>query len=401
MSQDRAITLDQIPEEYFDDSCLSDEEINKLLEGFCNILGSTVVNPEEGFVAIRDLDYYERMCEEKPLIFRAGIFSLFKSNRESIASDYEKMIRGEDDFIFDSPEIYRPYQEDYFSAVQLDPSQEGILRNINEHKRVIIQGPPGTGKSNSLTGIILNALENSATVLVVCEKRTASEVIFENLREKGLEEFCIILDNVSSDRQRVVKALRDIFDNRPYENNVASSASEYQNSKAQFTEYYNRIQKHYGNVVHKVMGSLTWKACIGNYLKAKRDAGDQIKIQPKDQPDELNETIFFDVLNAVKEAALLRSSLGEEKKHFDQLDDAIFNDNLSTILLQNIEKQWQEHRKISEELAISWKNWLNKNNVIQLQNLLTPSFFSKLKASFSKKIKAEQTEGRENSGMGR
>lgn len=392
LAQDRGISLEQIPEDFFDDSCLSIQEVNDLISKICALLSAQEVNPTEGFVAIREIDYYEKMVEQQPLIFHAGIFTLFKSNRESIAADYEKMIRGEDDLIFDAPDIYRPYQEDYFSAVPLDPSQEGILRNINEHKRVIIQGPPGTGKSNSLSGIILNALENSATVLVVCEKKTASEVIYENLKQKGLEEFCVILDNVSSDRQRIVKTLRDIFDNRPYENAQSEGKSEYQNSKSQFTEYYDRIQKHYGNVVHKVMGSLTWKACIGNYLRAKRDVKDQVQIRPKDKPDAFTEELFFKVLNAVKESALLREQIGTEKEHFDKIADQTFKDNLSTLLLQTIENQWNQHEQTSAQFAKSWKNWLAKYNVVALQGLLKPNFFAKMKAVFSKSFKAEQLE---------
>lgn len=391
LSQDQNINLEQIPEAYFDDACLSQEELKTLIQNICNILGAKEVNPEEGFVPIRELDYYDRMADEQALIFHAGIFSLFKSNRESIAADYEKMIRGEDDLIFDSPEIYRPYQEDYFSSVPLDPSQEGILRNINEHKRIIIQGPPGTGKSNSLTGIILNALENSATVLVVCEKRTASEVIYENMREKGLEEFCIILDNVSSDRQRIVKALRDIFDNRPYENNHSAGKSEYNNAKNQFSEFYNRLQKHYGNVIHEVMGSLNWKDCIGNYLKAKRDSGDQIFIRPADHPDTLNEDLFFKVLNTIKEAATLRIAIGDEKNYFDKINDNLFQDKISTLLLQNIEKQLDAHQTKTAELSEKWKKWHARHNETALQNLLTPSFGSKLKGLFSKAVKEEQT----------
>lgn len=390
LAQDQGLTLDQIPDAYFDDSCLSAEELSNLINDFCKVLNAKEVNPDEGIVAIQEMEYYDKMSEEQPLIFHAGIFSLFKSNRESIAADYDKMIRGEDDFIFDSPEIYRPYQQDYFSAVQLDPSQENILRNINAHKRVIIQGPPGTGKSNSLTGIILNALENNATALVVCEKRTASEVIYENLKEKGLEDLCIILDNVSSDRQRIVKALRDRFDNRPYENAGTQSYSEYQNSKSQFDGFYQRVQANYGNVIHKVMGSLTWKTCIANYLKAKREVSDQLQIRPKDKPDEFTEALFFAVLNDVKEAAFMRLQIGQEKLHFDRLSKLVFKDKLTTIGIKTIENEFDTHAFELKNLSEAWRIWMSNYNVVALRNFLTPRFADKIKAFFSKKHKTNQ-----------
>ena len=40
-------------------------------------------------------------------------------------------------------------------------------------RNILIQGPPGTGKSQSLTAILVNALENHKKTIVVCEKRTA------------------------------------------------------------------------------------------------------------------------------------------------------------------------------------------------------------------------------------
>ena len=64
----------------------------------------------------------------------------------------------------------------------------------------IFYGPPGTGKSQTLTAIITNALENRQKILVVCEKRTALEVLHENLKAKGLESLTILIKDSKTDR---------------------------------------------------------------------------------------------------------------------------------------------------------------------------------------------------------
>lgn len=394
LQEDYGYTLEKIPEEYFDNACLTEEEIALLIKEIAQLLNAKEVSPDEGVVAIQDLKYYERMVDEQPLIFQSGIFSLFKSNRESIASDYEKMIQGRDDLLFDDPNIYQPYQKDYFSAVQLDPSQESILRNISDHKKVIIQGPPGTGKSNSLTGIILNALENSAKVLVVCEKRTALEVILENLAEKGLEEFCMVLDNVSSDRQKMVKALRDRFDDRKYQDAGTQGYSEYQNSKDQFQTFYERLHEKYGNLLAKVLGNITWKEAIGNFLAAKRKTKDIGDIQVKSHPN-LNEPLFFSVINAVKESSYLRQDIGKEKVYYDELNDALFQPVLSMTYLQELEEKIQNNFEQVAPLAKSWMDLSSRYSMAEIKELMQPSFGQKLKAIFSSNLKKEQQSTKE------
>lgn len=391
LQDDYGYTLDKIPEEFFDNACLTQEEIAILVKEIGQILNAQEVSPDEGIVSIKELNYYERMVDEQPLIFQSGILTLFKSNRESIAADYEKMIQGRDDMLFDDPNLYQPYQKDYFSAVQLDPSQESILRNITDHKKVIIQGPPGTGKSNSLTGIILNALENSAKVLVVCEKRTALEVILENLTEKGLEEFCMVLDNVSSDRQKMVRSLREKFDERKYQDAGTQSYSEYQNSKQQFETFYERLQQKYGNLLAKVVGNITWKAAIGNFLRSQRKSRDAASLRINTFPA-LTEPLFFAVLNAVKESSFLRSAVGAEKPHFDHLNEAIFQPALSMSYLQELEERIYRAQDAITPLSERWIALRAENDDAAIEQLIQPSFGKKIAAIFNRKLKQEQQE---------
>jgi very-short-patch-repair endonuclease len=392
LSNDYGLNLEKIPDEMLENDCLTRGELAELVRDYSNLLNATHVQPEEGIVSIRDLDYYTRMMDDQPMIYESGILTLFKSNKESIAEDYTKMIQGLDDMMFDNPDLYQPYQKDYFSAVPLDPSQESILRNIAEHKQVIIQGPPGTGKSNSLTGIIINALENSSTVLVVCEKKTALDVIFENLKEKGLDDLCAVLDNVTSDRQKMVRAMRDRFDERKYEKGGTESFVEYNNSKTQFEEFYQRIQLKYGNILTKVMGDLSWKDCIANFLSAQRNATSEKELIWTNELPDLSVDTFFKGLNSIKEAVRLYPENKEAITLFDDFSDHLFVRPLSTSGIRDLQGELTEMKDRIHKIAKGWKGFLSPTNITSLHELQHPGFFLKLKLIFNASLKSQQVQ---------
>lgn len=396
LENDYGYTLEKIPEEYFDNDCLTKEEVATLVEKIADLLNATVVSDENGMESIKDLDYYSRMMDNQPIIYPSGIFTLFKSNKESIVDDYHKMIQGLDDMMFDDPNIYQPYQEDYFSSVPLDPSQEGILRNITDHKKVIIQGPPGTGKSNSLTGIILNALENSAKTLVVCEKKTALEVIASNLTEKGLDEFCAVIDNVNSDRQKLVRALRERFDERKYKEASTISLSEYHNSKSQFQLVYTELQEKYGNLLVRVLGDMSWKDCIGNYLQAKRKSESSELLSVGTMPNEMTEETFFKGLNAVKEGAFLRENCSESRAVFDVLKASLFTEpSLTTSNMRSLESSLKEKYEKATPVITQAQKFTQENTQEDIEGWLKPSALKKLVALFSGSLKRSISEAKE------
>ncbi|MGB0839882.1 MAG: AAA domain-containing protein, partial [Chitinophagales bacterium] len=157
----------------------------------------------------------------KPIIRWSGVFGIFKTQKQSIIKDINSLIHTElleqnsSLRLPDMPaslEVIIPYQKTTVSGVPTDPSQQAIVNNITQKPLQIIQGPPGTGKSQSLTAIISNALENNAKCLVVCEKRTALEVVQNKLNDLGLQHLNVIIEDISKDRAKVVNSVRDRID---------------------------------------------------------------------------------------------------------------------------------------------------------------------------------------------
>ena len=385
ISQDYGLQLEEIPEEFLDDDRLTREEVLEYIALIQKQIQATCDDLESEVSEIKDRNFYQALVAETPHIFNSGIFTLFKSNKESIISDYQSMISGSQDMMFDDPTMYAPYQEDYFASVPLDPSQESILRNISEHKKVIIQGPPGTGKSNSLTGIILNALENQAQVLVVCEKKTALEVILDNLKEKGLEEFCVVIDNVNSDRQNVVKAMRDKLDNRDYENPASPSLMEYVNNKKRFADIYEKTILQYGNIMKDVMGDMSWKECIGNYLKSKRAIQSHATINSQSTGFKLNAQEYSDLLKLVQDGAYLFGQIEDVYPTFESLNPSVFKTQISTTLVRDVQDKLQKQLAHIQQILESWNQL--KSRQTDINAYLEPTPFNRIKAWFNASLK--------------
>ena len=109
------------------------------------------------------------------------------------------------------------------SSVETDPSQQGILHALESKRNILIQGPPGTGKSQSLTAILINALQNHKKTIVVCEKQTALDVLHKALLEKGLGNHTTIIKDIIRDRRLAVDSVRDRTDYPGAKHNTTSN----------------------------------------------------------------------------------------------------------------------------------------------------------------------------------
>src|SRR6185437_13419046 len=118
----------------------------------------------------------DRLANDKAYIHFGGVFGLFRSQKESIITDITKLLDRFNEFQFDKL-VVEDLLHTPFSAVDTDPSQQSIIGTLGANANQVIQGPPGTGKSQSLTALIVNALANNRKCLVVCEKKTALDVI--------------------------------------------------------------------------------------------------------------------------------------------------------------------------------------------------------------------------------
>ena len=89
-----------------------------------------------------------------------------------------------------------------------DSSQLEALTLSSSGHHVVVHGPPGTGKSQTIANLIADALARDRKVLFVSAKMAALNVVYERLKELGLQRFCLEAHSTKAGKQKVVDELR-------------------------------------------------------------------------------------------------------------------------------------------------------------------------------------------------
>lgn len=101
---------------------------------------------------------------------------------------------------------------DIFNISKLDTSQLNAIRTVESCSGTVIFGPPGTGKSEVIANILSDQAYRGRRVLVVSQKATALDVIYNRL--KGLKGLALYIKD-SSD----IKSFNTSIENRTALNN--------------------------------------------------------------------------------------------------------------------------------------------------------------------------------------
>ena len=96
-----------------------------------------------------------------------------------------------------------------YTITDCDITQKMIIRD-SLTQNLVIQGPPGTGKSQTIVNIIASNVCKGRKVLVVSEKKTAIDVLYNRLDK--LSKFSCIVRNVSTDKVNFYTQLRDTLE---------------------------------------------------------------------------------------------------------------------------------------------------------------------------------------------
>ncbi len=96
---------------------------------------------------------------------------------------------------------------DLHNVVDADSSQAEAIEMALQGKSFVLQGPPGTGKSQTITNMIAECLLDGKKVLFVSEKLAALNVVYEKLKNVGLEEFCLELHSHKANKKQVIEEL--------------------------------------------------------------------------------------------------------------------------------------------------------------------------------------------------
>ena len=275
LQSDANVEIEQIPSDMLDDGLINKNELIEICSKLIITVNTTAPDDlEETFKkkldkisSIGDKAHYDKLPlnSTNSFIDFGGLFSIFEVQKQNIINDYGNLMELEGINI--DLEDLEGHSFQPISSVETDPSQQSILHSLEATRNILIQGPPGTGKSQTLTAVLINALENNKKTIVVCEKRTALEVLHNALIEKGLNYHCVLVRDIVKDRKTVVDSVRDRVDNSEYKRYRYNYSKEsldnlIQKAKDLITNINNKHQK----LDKKLIGNKSWSDVVGDLL---------------------------------------------------------------------------------------------------------------------------------------
>jgi superfamily I DNA and/or RNA helicase/very-short-patch-repair endonuclease len=339
LNSDEAVAIEGISDSFMDDNVIDESELSVFVKSVLSQLDADIKDISVRLQRANDKDKIEKVTSHKPWIMWSGIFGLFRTQKQSIIKDTEKLLEEFDNFDFSQLTIEH-FLLTTNSCVEIDPSQSEILNTLESDEYKVIQGPPGTGKSQSLTAIISNVLENQGKILVVCEKRTALEVIHNNLERAGLQNLVAFIEDVNRDRKRVIDTVRQVCDTVKW---VYSgfNEEEYDQKLKTLAALQKEFDARNSNLNGRAFRGMKFRDLIAKYLKLKRLA----------ENDLFSAVIFqltddeFNVLDAtIQDAVDLYREVDNNAFVFDLLQSNIFSEHYSNSLKNEIFQKLQvEH----------------------------------------------------------
>ncbi|NEN24502.1 DUF4011 domain-containing protein [Cryomorpha ignava] len=280
LHNDSKIGIEQISSEHLDDGLIDRDELLDICVNIIESINSTSPSDlRETFAQklnkikpIADKNHYEKLplTSNNSFIDFGGLFSIFEVQKQNIIHDYGNLLELQGATI--NLEDMDEHSFQPISSVETDPSQQGILHSLKTSRNILIQGPPGTGKSQSLTAILVNALENHRKTIVVCEKRTALEVLFNALNEKGLGDQSILIKDIVKDRRQAVNSVRERVDNFSYRRSgYAYSKETLDNIIEKSKTLIDAINRRHQKLDEKLIGNKNWTDIVGSLLLELKD----------------------------------------------------------------------------------------------------------------------------------
>lgn len=148
----------------------------------------------------------------------------FNYKKMSLVRDYNQVMeQGMSHEVFDELFSSQPKQQheqyfelhnpaEWYHVITADPTQSKAILQSRTGASYIIQGPPGTGKSQTITNLIADFLALEKTVLFVCEKRAALDVVYHRLGQNNLDELCCYIHDSQGDKRTFIKDLKDTYE---------------------------------------------------------------------------------------------------------------------------------------------------------------------------------------------
>ncbi len=104
--------------------------------------------------------------------------------------------------------------EQIFQILDADSSQQVVIEAAKSGSSFVVKGSPGTGKSQTIVNIISELIGSGKLVLLVAEKDTALQVVYQRMVECGLNHLCLNLHHSGTTNKK--KLVENLEETRQY-----------------------------------------------------------------------------------------------------------------------------------------------------------------------------------------
>lgn len=157
--------------------------------------------------------------------------------------------------------------------LESDASQDRVVLDSQNQKITVVRGPPGTGKSQVIVNIISNALSKNQTVLVVCQKRAALDVVHQRLGKKNIGKYAVLLNREKEDRAKMYQQLKQIIDEsqdlKEEQETIEYKSSQIDEQIKKHAEIAYALSKEFFG--GKRVGNFYTKSCLDYNIKSEFD----------------------------------------------------------------------------------------------------------------------------------
>ncbi len=383
LQSDSNIEIEQIPSEMLDDGLITKDELIEICVKLIKEINTSVpsdikeafIKKLDNIVSIGDKNHYEKLLinSTNAHIDFGGLFSIFEVQKQNIINDYGNLMDLEGLSIDLDDLENHTFQP--ISSVETDPSQQGILHSLEAKRNILIQGPPGTGKSQTLSAILINALENHKKTIVVCEKRTALEVLHNALIEKDLNYHCVLIRDIVKDRKTVVDSVRDRVDNSSYRSyRYKYSKESLDNLIKKAKGLIDSINGKHKKLDEKLLGDKSWTDIVGTLLSELNGTDEDHTLNIDKSQFKYNSQELNRLLELVQKGQNLYSNYQEYDSTSFLNSKKLVGDN-PYVIEQGINDSFEEYEKSLQKLK-------------ELESKYKSEYFKIRKAEFAEQIQS-------------
>jgi hypothetical protein len=151
-----------------------------------------------GLFSFQKLVMYQDLNDNKEIIVRNPIIRALGGER----------YRPKEELVYPKEEeLDQINPREAFQVLDADSSQQLCIQYALNGHSYVMHGPPGTGKSQTIGNLISEFIARGKSVLFVSEKMAALEVVYNRLKAKDLDEYCLELHSQKANKREVVQEL--------------------------------------------------------------------------------------------------------------------------------------------------------------------------------------------------